>query len=63
MGVAAVLDRDHAAGDPIEEHFYRDVGEGDGYELVDGVGFAAAQVVSQIADHDFVAGAAADFVS
>jgi hypothetical protein len=61
VSVAAVLDADHAAGDAVAEHVDGDVGESDGDELVDGVGLAAAEIVSQVANHDFVAGAAADF--
>ena len=63
MRVAAVLHADHAAGDAVAQHIDGDIGEGDGHELVDGVGLAAAQVVGQVADHDFVAGAAADFLA
>src|SRR5579859_1125654 len=62
VGVAAVLHANHAAGDAVAQHVDGDVGESDGDELVDGVGFAAAQVVGEVADHDFVAGAAANFV-
>src|SRR5438445_9470156 len=60
MGVTAVLYADHAAKDAVAQHVNGDVGEGDGHELIDRVGLAAAQIVSQVADHDFIAGTLAD---
>ena len=47
----------------IAEQIDGDISEGDGHNLVDGVRFAAAKIVSQIADHDFVAGTAANFLA
>src|SRR5229473_8487962 len=61
VGVAAVLYADHAASDAVAEQVDGNVCESDGDELVDGIGLAAAQVVGQVADHDFVPGAAANF--
>ena len=63
MGVAAVLDTDHAAGYAIEHHLYRNVREGDGHHLVDRVRLTAAQIVGQVANHDFAAGSLADFLA
>src|SRR5712692_5691057 len=61
VGIAAVLYADHAAGHAVAEHVDGNVRESDGDELVDGIRLAAAQVVGQVADHDFVPGAAANF--
>src|SRR5713226_4558082 len=61
VSVAADLYADHTAGHAVAQHVDGNVGESDGDELVDGIGLAAAQVVGQVADHDFVAGAAANF--
>src|SRR5580692_3644945 len=45
-GVAAVLHADHASGDAVANQIECDICVGDGDDLVNGVGFAAAQVVS-----------------
>src|ERR1700729_2071777 len=45
-GVAAVLHADHASGDAVANQIECDICVGDGDDLVDGVGFATAQVVS-----------------
>src|SRR5271156_1003796 len=61
-GVAAVLHADHASGDAVADEIQRDVGVGDGDDLVNRVGFAAAEVVSQVALDGFLAGSALQFI-
>src|SRR6267378_2059570 len=61
MGVAAILQANHAAGDTVAKHIDGNIGISDADKLIDRVGLAATEIVRQIADHYFVAGALADF--
>ena len=63
MRVAAALDCRHAAGDAVANQIERDICEADGGDLVNHVWFAGAQIVSQIAVDNFVAGALANFLA
>ena len=58
VGVLPVLDGGQTSADALADQVHGNVGEGDGHDLVDGVGFSAAQVVGEIADHGLFAGAA-----
>src|SRR5882762_9324654 len=61
MGIAAILQANHAAGDTVAKHIDGNIGISDADKLIDRVGLAATEIVRQIADHYFVAGALADF--